>query len=328
MRANYTTGRSTNTYDWDSGTTGDLLDRLDGLIGRIGMNNQEQSRAILTGMDAAATRLREIENPETLRPLQVQFDAQLARLRKEAGRFLRELGGRQALVDLRAAQQPPAENVWWFLDDWLEQRRKASFRRSMRNLAIFLVAFAILAVIYQAFLAPDPALIARIGHENAARAAMLTGDFSLALSEIDQGLAIAPDELTLLVMRGVVFEASGRGSEAAAAYQAAEQSSESREEFLLARGQAYTLIEWYDAALADAEAAIVENPQSAPAYLLAGQVYEMRQDYFQALDEYEKAARAADALNQAEFAAIARTRIAFVMQTINLPQMLDLTATP
>lgn len=328
MRSRHTIGGRSETFTWDSGTTGEVLDRVESLIGRIGMNNREQSQAILMGLDAAAVRIRQMDQSESARPLQVQFDALLARLRNDAGKFVRELGGRQALLDLRAAQQPPAEYSWWFLDDWMEQRRKASLKRSLTTLGLFVAGFVVLAVIYQAFLAPDPALIARIGHENSAKAAMQAGDLETARAEIDQGLAIATEDLSLLVLRAVVFEAAGKRDEAASAYEVAQHASETREDFLLVRGDAYVLIGMFDAAMADAEAAAVENPLSPQAYLLAGQIYELRQQYFQALERYEKAAEVADELGHAEYAAIARTRIVFVMQSINLPQILDQTQTP
>jgi tetratricopeptide (TPR) repeat protein len=313
---------------WETGTISAALDRLDSLIGRIGMNSSVQSRAILTELDDISARIRNLGSHTSQKPLQVQFDALLARLHTDAGSFLRDLGGRSVLQELRAAQRPPEENHWWYLDDWLTQHRKANWRSSMRRLGAVALGLALLTVIYQVFFAPDPAFIARLEHKQNAEEAILSGDFETAQEQIEQGLTYDHQDLELLTLKGVVLQSSGKLQEAQTVFDQAALAAASRHEFLLTRGQAYILAARLDAALADTQTVLAENPQSALAHLLAGQIYELMQDYFRALDNYDQAAILAEAQNQLELIAIARTRMAFLTQIISAPQWPEITETP
>lgn len=313
---------------WETGTISDALDRLDSLIGRIGMNSREQALAILIGLDAASARMQERQSRSSQKTLQVQFDALIARLQKEAGSFLRDLGGRSMLHELRAAQRPPAENHWWYLDDWLAQRRQVSFKHNLSTLGAIVLGMVLLAVIYQRFLAPDPDVLARMGHEDSASEALVSGDLETALSEVEQGLSYDLRDLDLLILKGVVLQASGKLEEAQTAFDQAALAAESRDVFLLSRGQTYIMVGMLDAALTDTQSVLTENPQSAPAHLLTGQIYELRQDYLRALEYYEKAGNLADAQNQPELTAVARTRMAYLAQIMSAPQWPTLTETP
>jgi tetratricopeptide (TPR) repeat protein len=257
----------------------------------------------------------------------VQIDAILARLQNEANTFLRDLGGKEALRRLRVERTPPAENSWWFLDEWLAQRRRESTRKNLRSLGITAMVLVILAVLYQAFLAPDPALLAQLRHEQSSRDALMTGNFAEALAQVEQAEQYDPQNVELLVLKGVILQLSGKTEQAGPVFNQAEQAAESREYFLLTRGQTYLMAGDLDAAMADVDMVLAENPQSPSGYLLVAQVYENQGEYLRAYDSYQQSSSLANAQEQPEIAALARTRLAYLVQIMNSP-MLELTVPP
>jgi tetratricopeptide (TPR) repeat protein len=73
----------------------------------------------------------------------------------------------------------------------------------------------------------------------------------------------------------------------------------------------------FEPALLDGQEVIRVNPNSAQGYLLIGQANELLGKPGEALDNYDKAFAAAEKTGQTELAAITRTRIAMLMQTMN-----------
>lgn len=309
------------------GTLSDELDRIETLVGRVGMNSKEQSREILSRLDEVYPEIQNLENETSRKTAEGQLAGISGHLHSEAGQFVRDLGGAAALKNLRTERQPSQDQWWWYLDEYLDQRRKASLRRSLFVMGGLALALVILAVLYEAFLAPDPAVSARYGHEQLARDYLLNNDLDQALSEAEQGLTYAPQDPALLILKGVILEKQGETEEALQVMEAGEQYSATREDFLLTRGEAYSLANQPEKALADVEELLMANPDMPQAYLLAGQAYEVLGDYLKALEEYDKAFDAAEATDQSELAAIARTRTAMIMQLVR-PGTNQLTAEP
>jgi tetratricopeptide (TPR) repeat protein len=299
------------------GTIGDELDRVEAKAGKIGMNSAEQAFSILHKLDEIHMRMATIANEQSRRVVETQFEVITTKISKEASAFIRDLGGTGALRKERARVAPSEDRWWWFLDSILAERRKKSFNRGMVSLGTVLVALLVLAGIYQIFLAPDPAVAARYAHEQSARDLMMQGDLQTALEEVDKGLQYAPLDPVLLIIRGVILESLGRDTEAQQAMNQAAKGLESREEFLVTRGQAYSMVGELEKAAVDAAEAIALNPDFAQGHLLAGQVNEMEKNYQQALVDYENAYAAAEKSRQFQMAALARTRMAMLMQVFN-----------
>jgi tetratricopeptide (TPR) repeat protein len=299
------------------GSISDELDRIEVFVGKIGMNRPEQATEILYRLDAVMTALRSLENEVSIKQAEGQLEGILARLRREASLFLRDLGGANKLRAEREKASPPEENWWWWLDEFVVTRRKASARRSLITFGILAGVLAVLAVVYQLFLAPPPEVAARYMHEQSARDRMMSGELDTALDEVEQGLSYVPGDPTLLTLRGVVLESQGDLQGAERDFAAAEQGIGSREDFLTLRGQAYLMIDDTDRALVDAEESVQINPDLARGYLLIGQVNETKGFFAEALASYERAYEAAEKAGQTEMAALSRTRIAMMMQMWN-----------
>jgi tetratricopeptide (TPR) repeat protein len=299
-------------------TVGDDLDQLETLAGRIGMISAKQAFKILYGLDSAYSRIQEMEEDSPSRKLaETQLNDISARLHTEANQFLRNLGGAEPLRQARETVKPPKENDWWYVDVWLSD----VFRSAMRRVFIYAgaaVAFLVIIVLlYNRFLAPDPKAVALYGHQQSTRDLMMSGDFKGAMKEVDQGLQVDPKDPTLLIFKGLLLEHEGQIDQANQEYAAAQQATTTREDFLLTRGEGYIMVNQPDKALADAQEAVKADPQSAPAYLLLGQVHEAQMNYQDALNDYNNAFDAAQKGNHPELAALARTRVAMLLQQMN-----------
>ncbi len=297
-----------------SGTIGDELDRLEVWAGKIGMNSREQAYALLRGLDNAYRGMQAIENEQSRKVAEAQFNGIIAKMQHEAGLMLRDLGGRASIIEERNRVQPSAEQSWWFLDEYLDGVRKRALRRLLLTGGIIVAALAILAVVYQLFLAPDPEVAARYGRMQAAQDALMEGDFEQGLADVEQGLAVAPGDPELLTLKGVLQQMLGRADEAKATYAEAAGQFERAEDFYVTRGQMYVMASQPELALADSQEAIRRNADLAQAYLLAGQANEMLGMFQAALDDYDRAYTTAEATENLQLAAMARMRTAMLMQ--------------
>lgn len=146
----------------------------------------------------------------------------------------------------------------------------------------------------------------------------MAGDFEEAVRSAEAGLEYAPGDPALLIIKGVGEENLGQAGKAAQDYAQAQAGLETPEEFFLLRGQAYLAANLLDLAERDAEEAVRLNPESAMAYLLAGQIHEVRREFAEAIQYYDTAFETASRNNQPQLEAIARTRTAMVMQMMNM----------
>jgi len=302
-------------------TIGDELDRLDVKAGKIGMNSRDQAYGLLTGLDDVYRRMQEITNEQSRKVVETQFLTIVTRMKKESSLMLRDLGGTAALAKARESIQPPKEHIWWYLDEYLTGTRQNALRRGLFTGGIILAALVVLIVLYQAFLAPDPQVTARYSLEQSARDSLMAGELESALEKVEEGLAIAPTDPALTILKGVIQELMGHEAQAQANYAAAFDLFEQPAAFYVTRGQAFATANQPEQALTDAKEAIRLNPALPEAYLLSGQANEMLGQYGVALNDYEQAYSAAEAADQVQLSALARMRTAMLMQLIGSPAL-------
>ena len=315
------TNRSGNPVSetWMPGSTvSEMLDHLEVLAGKVGMNSAEQSLELLRGLDVVSERINRLEGATSRKVVESQFEDITARLQSDSAALLKDLGGKLALRTLREQYQPAEQHWWWYLDERQVQLRQAGLRKL--GLAILGSVFGlVLAVlVYNLFLAPDPATVARYEAETSARELMSMGQLDEALARIDKGLQAVPDDPSLLILQGVIFEQQQETEKARQVLAKAEQQTVRREEYFQMLGQAYLAVERYEDALTSADGMLKENPQSAQAYILIGQTQEVQRQYSQAFDSYTRAYDLADAQKQTQLAGLARVKMAMVMQLMGM----------
>lgn len=312
-----------------TGSISDELDRLEVLTGKIGMNTPAQALELLTRLDKVHAQIGDLDvESASWKVTDTQLNGILARLKAESAQFIRDIGGPQALQQAREEVQPLREQAWWFIDEYLVDKQRSRLRRLLIYGGIAAAVIVILAVVYQAFLKPDPQVAALYRQEMKTRDHMQSGDLEQALEAVETGLKVDPNEPTLLTFRGIILENQGRVDQAALDFTAAGKGFSSREAFYITRGQGYAMINQLDKALADANAALEADSRSARAYLLIGQVHETQGLFQEAIHDYDKAFEIAEQNDQIELAAIARTRTAMLMQMMSMPQSATQTPVP
>lgn len=298
------------------------LTQLEATVGRLGYGLGQEALTILTLFDSVSAGIASLQaKGQSMRAEEARLQAVSATLRRKAATFLREIGGTRVLEDARRSHQPDPASWWWFLDRLLVNVRRAKLRRLLRWAAAATAMLLLLYVLYQQFWAPDPATRERLKHEQAAQALALEGDLAGALSELEQALAIDPDNPDLLILKGSLQQELGQSTAAEETFAAAEKSLGDQETFLVIRGQTYLLLDQGEAALADAEAVVALNPQSAIGFLLLARASERLENYVQAIAAYEQAAALAEAQGNSQIAATARVNMGILMQRLPSQQL-------
>jgi tetratricopeptide (TPR) repeat protein len=301
----------------------DRLAELEAKVGRLGHGvGPDEALTIPTLFDEINATLTSMQTEgQSLPAEEARLQAVAADLERKLPVFLRSVGGAGVLREARRAQQIGSEHWWWYIDHLLVERRRGRLVRVLRWGTIGVVVLGVLLVAFQLFLAPDPATRERIRRQQAAETLAEQGDWAGALQEVEQGLAAAPDHRDLLILKGVLQEQLGQGDAARETFVAAEDVTGSREEFLIERGQIYfAMVGQTEAALADIEAAIALNPESARAYLLLGGITEALGDYPRAIEAYQRAADLAKAQDDPEIAVVARYNLGLLLQSLPIKQ--------
>ncbi len=298
-----------------AGSLGSQLDQLDNLIGRLGLEDRQNSLAILDLMDQVDEQFKELHGQgAAIKAEESQFETSCAALLKEARRLIIELGGEAALQEERKKRRPPKDAWWWFLDDYLAMKRKQAIRRSLMFAGIAVVVIGVLAVVYKLFLAPDPKTVAVYDAVNAGQSLSAQGKYGEALAQVQKGLAVAPDDPQLLIMEGVIYSMQGTLQQSAAAFAAAQAGLQNDELFYLTQSQDYLSINQPVQGMQSARAAIKTNANSAKGYYLLGSAQEMEGDTTAAYDSYNKAVQMAEAQGDTTTVVQAKIKMGYLLQ--------------
>ncbi len=294
------------------------LDHLESSLGRLGNTGLAgDALEIPELVDQAYAILEEIQREGNSVPEEeTRLETIASQFKQKAALFLRTIGGAQALQKVRESRNPGPERWWWFLDRWLAQEKRRQAKQLAIKVMIVVAVLALLGVLYQAFLAPSPQEQAKLDYQNAADQELVQGNLDGALQEIEKALAISPQDPDLLIRKGVLQQALGREAEAAQTYGLAEKALGDRKEFLLMRAQDYLGMGNPEAAITDANAVLQIDAESPEATMLLGQAYELQQKYQEAIAAYEKTGKLADARNRPDITALARIRLAYLMQRV------------
>ena len=297
-----------------------LLTRLEGHVGKIGYRQGAAAAEILGLLDQADALIEQItttggdlsaENAR-LNTITQQFD------RKKAT-FLKEIGGAEALQQLRAARVPEEDHWWWRADVLLAEERRLHRTRLLQRAGLATLVLIVLASLYTLFLAPDEATRERYRHEQDAESALIDANLAAALAEVDLALSYAPDDGELLILKGVVLELQGETAQAQALYDRAQVLLGEAQDFLALRAQSNMLAGRGDLALADAQTIIELDPGSALGYFIAGNANLSLGNTYEAVGNYERASELADAAGQTELQGMIRVQLANVMVMLQAP---------
>jgi tetratricopeptide (TPR) repeat protein len=255
-----------------------------------------------------------------------QFETLSLTFRRHLADFLREIGDPVKLEDARSRTSPPQENWWWRPEDLLAEERKQSANKLLRGVGIAAGILALLIILYQLFLQPDPSVIAVMDTRREAELMVLEdGDPQAGLVRVEQGLKAVPGDGELLTYKGCLLTLiGGREKDAEEAFAAAEKALGKREYMLILSAQTYSILAQPALAQARAEEAIALNPKSAQAYLIYGQALEDQKDANGAYQAYETASNLGMENDDPTITAQARMKMGILLQSMNLFPQEDL----
>lgn len=293
----------------------DTLSRLETFQPRLKRLDQPDAVALLSGMDRAWQLLTALQTSgANIQSEQGRFDSVQGHLRKAVKPVLKALGGPAALADQRPSPAPPKdEQWWWYIHEDVASQQKRQLKRLVMGVSVVSGLLLVVYIALHTFLAPSPEAVARMDAENEALLAMDEGDAAAALAAIDNGLTVAVDDSSLLVMRGVFLELLNRQAEADEVFTRAQRLFNDDPGFYLGRGQVYFRTNQPAKAEADARRAIELNESMAAGWLLLAQALEGQGQRFAAVNAYEQAGELALDSGQSEIVVLSRMALGRIM---------------
>lgn len=293
----------------------DKLGRLDINLGKLDSRSKLKPEEIFTLMDEIKTTLDERSKGNiSIVAEKSQFDAACATLQKSAGTLLRAVGGAGALASSRSKRNPPPEFWWWWLDKNVAERNKKSVLRATVTAMIVFVIAAAAFFLYDRFLAPSPEVVARYNARQKVMELMQQGKNDDALAAVEKSLQALPQDLELLLMKGIVLQVQGKKQDADVVFNDLRGRYPSLLEFHLSKSQAFLMANRPDLSLIEAQTALTTSPDSAEAYLLLGGAQELSEKFDDALASYSKAAQLAAVQGDMDTEVTAKVRAATLMQ--------------
>lgn len=224
----------------------------------------------------------------------------------------RSVGG---LPKLRA-QNPPAENYWWYLDDVVKERRNKSIRRFLVTTSIIVGLLFGAYGIVTVFFPPSPEALVVLHATNGIEEDLLIGDWAAARQTIEVALEAAPNESELWLWDAILSEQLGDEARAQISSDVARGLVGSDVQLLI--GTANTRIQVGN--LEGAEAAISEaltiDPKSALATFIFANIEEIRGNQREAVALFEEAAELATESDNAQLTVMSRMRMGTLMQSM------------
>jgi tetratricopeptide (TPR) repeat protein len=244
-------------------------------------------------MDAIQTALQTMAadhgpdmSPETLR-----FGTVKNRFLAQASGLLAKIGGSSALQKVRPGGVDQENQPWWYIDRLVASQQSNQLKQ-VGTVVGAVIGFLLLAyILLNTIFKPDPAVVARANYTDQAMAALIEQqDYPLALENADGILAISPDDLEGLVLKGVALEKLDRAAEAEQYFSQADAAAAAPEQVPLVRGRLQLQLGDAQQALTLAEQSIEANPSYAEGWFLAGQAYDQLGNFQQALSHMNTAA--------------------------------------
>lgn len=301
-------------------TLDQMLDELDSLIGKLDAKNNAAAAQILNLMDELHYRFKvQIKFDQDGIPENSQLGYIYQQIRKQASTIVRALGGPQFFQNKRSKQNLPKTTWWWYLDEYLDQKRKKSFLKMVRGFVIFAVVLLIAVLAYQRWFAPPPEVRARLRFENQASAAIEDGRYADALTAVDEALTFGPEQFSLWIQRGMLLTTLDEKEEAQQSFDKALSLGIDLERYYIERIYNAMQIGIMDLAREDIDQLLEVNPESAEGYLFLAQLLESEGDNYHAIQAYEEASRLAEEQEKIELMTTIRMRLGMLMQAVQLP---------
>lgn len=251
-----------------------------------------------------------------LRPEAGRWETIQASVRRVARRLLKELRASGGLAAVRVEQHPDGQCAWWWhLDEAVARDNRRRALRTGLTTATIIVAVLAAYFLFRMLFPVDPNLKAAMDLQAAGEEKIQkSGDFAGALADFKAATTYLPNDAETWLRLGVTQEALGDQVAMSESYSRARTLVASDSEFQYTRASVYFTLGLLDKAKKDGEASVAADPQNPYAYYLLSSIYETLGQGPAALAAVRRAAELADAQQQAQLSAMARYRMAMMMQ--------------
>ena len=272
---------------------------------------------LLDNMDRIAELWPQLEAAGAdLRPEEGRYETLEAQVRRHASAVLAEAVRSGGLAAARRKRYGTGEAPWWWqLDALVREARLAWLRKTAIGVAAVVLIGAALVFALNKLFPTDPKVAAATSKQMSGQQDIEgRGDYQSALVKFQEAVNLTPDDPEPWLWLGVTQEKLGNQAEATRAFDKATVLLGDELQMRLMRAPVYQSFGELDAAEADLQAVLAANPDDARAhYYLAG-VYEAQGRMSDAATELETTSNLSDAQNQAELTAMARYRLAMLLQ--------------
>lgn len=265
-----------------------------------------------------------------LRPEAGRWDTVQAQAHQNASTIIKQLRADGGLAAARNRAHPDGAMAWWWrLDEEVQTRRLHRARNTLLSLlsvAAFLVAALFL---FNKAFPVDPAFQASFSKRMDGQRAIEEGnDYPTALQAFAEASALKPDDAEPWLWLGVTQQKLGDTAAAQASFTRAHQILEKDFELYAQRAPVYLAFRMLDEAGADLERAAAIDPEEPRVPLYQASLYEMQGRLELAIKALERSSELSDQRNQPELTAIARYRLAMLMQMAQTLSFQNPTTTP
>ena len=251
-----------------------------------------------------------------LRPEAGRWETIQASIKRVARRLLKELRSSGGLAAVRAEQHPDGQCAWWWrLDEAVAQDTKRRVLRTGLTVATIIVAVLAAYFLFRLLLPVDPNLKAAMDLQSAGEMKIQkAGDFAGALADFRSATSFLPNDAETWLRLGVAQEVVGDQPAMEASYARARALTAGDSDFQFTRASVYFALGLMDKAKRDAEASVAAAPENPYGHYLLSSIYETLGQMPAALASVRRAAELAEAQEQTQLSAMARYRMAMMMQ--------------
>ncbi|MEM7129868.1 MAG: tetratricopeptide repeat protein [Chloroflexota bacterium] len=295
----------------------DLRDALDQVERLVVTPTPETVENLLTLLDKIKFMFQELTTAGVdLRPEEGRWEGIRSRLDSRPSAIVAAANGAGGLAKLRV-QNPPAEEMWWQLDQIVNERRQRAIVKAVR---FGVVGIAILLVLYYGinfFFPPSQEAIFVLESVATIEDSLIENDLEQAHADALSAAIELPTEPELWLWSAVLAEQIGNEKQAADSLQKAQDLLMDRPIILwIELGNRRLQLSDFEGAKAAADEALAIDVQSAQAHFLLGSIAELEGDKRAAIDYFEKTFDLAEE-DEPQLAVIAKVRMGNLLQSLD-----------
>lgn len=291
----------------------ELLNTLEDRGPSLKVLNSTKALILLRDLDIVSDLFAQLEATGlNLLSEQSRFKAIQSHFKRNAALILKALGGPEALDEFRPSPPPSRERWWWYSHELVAAQQRRLAKQIATTVLVIVGMIGAIVLIFNTVLAPSPEAVARVEAENESMAAFEVGDYELAIAEVEEGLAVVPDDPTLLIIRGAFLEFLGNDNEAAQSLETARNNLNDPTTFHLTLAETYMKIGQYIKAEDEARASIELDNTISSTWLILAQSLEGQGRLDEAVEAYEQAGDIALANGDSEIVVLVRLALSRV----------------